>query len=302
MARILVNSMTRKSLRRPIVGIPCDVKMLGPHPFHAVGEKYLAAVDGGSDCQPVLLPVPREPFGKAEERLEEIFALCDGIFLTGSHSNVHPENYGGTPPREGVLLDRQRDALTLDLIRASVERAIPLFAVCRGFQELNVAYGGTLHQHLQEIPSEPGYAPRFDHREQKDDPLDVQYGPVHDVFFEEGSVFEKLLGTRTIVVNSLHGQGIARVADALIPEGRAVDGTVEAVQVRGAGAFALGVQWHPEWKFWENPVSQKLFRAFGDAVREAAAANADKERVVSHGDGQREGRQGPEHGRSGQVA
>ncbi|MDP1625930.1 gamma-glutamyl-gamma-aminobutyrate hydrolase family protein [Parvibaculum sp.] len=297
--------MTRKAHRRPIVGIPCDVKMLGPHPFHAVGEKYLAAVDGGADCQPILLPVPREPFKEAADQLDEIFALCDGIFLTGSHSNVHPENYGGTPPREGVLLDRQRDALTLTLIRHCVERSVPLFAVCRGFQELNVAFGGTLHQHIHEVPSEPGFAPRFDHRENKDDPLDIQYGPAHDVMLEAGGAFENLLGTRTIEVNSLHGQGVARIADALVAEGRAADGTVEAMRVRGAAAFALGVQWHPEWKYWENPVSQKLFRAFGDAVREAAAANAETERVVSHGDGQRtgrEGREGRQRGRPDQVA
>lgn len=266
--------MTRKSHRRPIIGIPCDVKMLGPHPFHAVGEKYIAAVDGGAGCQPVLLPVPREPLAEAELRLEEIFALCDGIFLTGSHSNVHPEHYGGTPPRDGVLIDRQRDALTLTLIRECITRAVPLFVVCRGFQELNVALGGTLHQHLQEMPGEPGFAPRFDHRENKDDPLETQYGPAHDVTLEAGGAFEKLLGTRTIRVNSLHGQGIDRLADALIAEGRAPDGTVEAVRVRDARAFALGVQWHPEWKYWENETSRKLFGAFGDAVSQAAAVTA----------------------------
>ena len=215
--------------------------MLGPHPFHAVGEKYIAAVEGGAGGQPVLLPVPRatpgEPFDSSA-KLDEIFALCDGIFLTGSHSNVHPENYGGTPPREGVLIDRQRDALTLTLIRECVARAVPLFAVCRGFQEMNVAFGGTLHQHIEETEGEPGFAARFDR------------------------------------VNSLHGQGIARLADGLVAEGRAPDGTIEAVRVKDARGFALGVQWHPEWKYWENPVSLKLFGAFGDAVRQAAAVTA----------------------------
>lgn len=248
--------------------------MLGPHPFHAVGEKYIAAIDGAADCQPILIPVPREPFSGVDDHLEEIFALCDGVFLTGSHSNVHPENYGGTPPRDGVLSDRQRDALTLRLIRAATERAVPLFAVCRGFQEMNVAFGGTLHQHIHEEPSEPGYAPRMDHREDKEDPLAIQYGPAHDVMFRQGGFFEKLLGTRKIVVNSLHGQGIDRKADRLIAEGRAIDGTIEAVTVEGAKSFALGVQWHPEWEYWNNPESQKLFRAFGDAVRQAAAVNA----------------------------
>lgn len=268
--------MSRKFQRRPVVGVPCDVKLLGPHPFHAVGEKYIAAVEGGSNVKPILLPVPRftseaGSFNVTTE-LDEIFALCDGIFLTGSHSNVHPKHYEGTPPREGVLLDEQRDALTLDLIRACVERAVPLFCVCRGFQELNVAFGGTLHQHWQEVPGEPGYAPRFDHRENKDDPLEKQYAPAHDIELTAGGVFEKIIGERTIRVNSLHGQGIARPAQRLRIEGRAPDGTIEAASIEGAQNLAIGVQWHPEWKYWENPVSQKLFRTFGDAVRETASA------------------------------
>ncbi|HEX7777300.1 MAG TPA: gamma-glutamyl-gamma-aminobutyrate hydrolase family protein [Parvibaculum sp.] len=268
--------MTLRVQRRPVVGIPCDVKLLGAHPFHAVGEKYIAAVEGGAGAKPILLPVPRltaeaVPFD-IDAELDEIFALCDGIFLTGSHSNVHPRRYGGTAPREGVLMDEQRDALTLDLIRASVERGVPLFCVCRGFQELNVAFGGTLHQHIHETEGEPGFAPRLDHRERKDDPLDTQYAPAHEVNFTPGGIFEKIIGTRTIRVNSLHGQGIARAADRLAVEGRAPDGTPEAVALRDAKAFALGVQWHPEWKYWENTVSQKLFHAFGEAVRSAAAA------------------------------
>ncbi len=264
--------------RRPIIGIPCDVKMLGPHPFHAVGEKYIAAVDGAAGGRPVLLPVPRlsaeaGPLDVARE-IDDIFALCDGIFLTGSVSNVHPRHYDGPAPREGTLLDEQRDTLTLDLIRACVERAVPLFCVCRGFQELNVAFGGSLYQHIHEIPSESGYAPRLDHREDKNAPLDLQYAPAHDVLLTKGGLFEKILGTDKIAVNSLHGQGIARPATRLVIEGRALDGTVEAARIKDAPAFAAGVQWHPEWKYWDNPVSQKILKAFGDAVRETAKAPA----------------------------
>jgi len=263
---------------RPLVGIPCDVKMLGPHPFHAVGEKYLAAVDGGAETRPILLPVPRftaeaGPFD-IDAEIDTILSICDGIFLTGSHSNVHPRHYEGAAPREGVLLDEQRDSLTLDLIRACVARAVPLFCVCRGFQELNVAFGGSLHQHIHEVPSEPGYAPRLDHREDKDAPLDVQYGPAHDINLREGGLLQSLLGTSATKVNSLHGQGVARPADRLIIEARAPDGTVEAATIRDAKGFVLGVQWHPEWKYWENPVSQKLFKAFGDAMRETAKVSA----------------------------
>ncbi|MGV8997657.1 MAG: gamma-glutamyl-gamma-aminobutyrate hydrolase family protein [Parvibaculaceae bacterium] len=263
---------------RPVVGIPCDIKMLGPHPFHAVGEKYIAAVDGGAGTRPILLPVPRLTAEAGpldiEAEIDAILSICDGIFLTGSHSNVHPKHYEGPAPREGVQLDEQRDSLTLDLIRACVDRAVPLFCVCRGFQELNVAFGGSLHQHIYEVPSEPGYAPRFDHREDKDAPLDVQYAPAHDVLLTQGGTFSKILGTDKIAVNSLHGQGVARPAARLVIEGRAIDGTVEAASIKDAKGFAMGVQWHPEWKYWENPVSQKLFKAFGDAVREAAKVSA----------------------------
>lgn len=250
--------------------------MLGPHPFHAVGEKYVTAVAEGSDCLPVLIPVPPDPVDH-----EEIFALCDGIFLTGSWSNVHPDTYGGPPARHDVLHDTQRDALTLPLIRAAVERAVPLFCVCRGFQELNVAFGGTLHQHLEETGAEPGFAARLDHREDKDAPLAEQYGPAHGIEIVPGSRLEQILGTRNIKVNSLHGQGVDRVGGGLVVEGRAPDGTVEALRVDGAEAFALGVQWHPEWRFWENDVSLKLFHAFGEAVRAADGSPAATESAVA---------------------
>lgn len=242
--------------------------MMGEHPFHAVGEKYIKAVAEGSDCLPLLIPVPPEPLD-----LEEIFDAVDGIFLTGSWSNVHPSHYGGEPSRDGTLHDPQRDALTLELIRQTVDRAVPLFAVCRGFQEMNVAYGGTLHAHIHEIPADKTFEPRFDHREDKNDPLETQYGPAHTVSLLPDGKLASLLGTDTIDVNSLHGQGIANPADLLTIEGRAADGTVEALSHSTAENFALAVQWHPEWKFWENPVSEKLFRAFGDAVREAALEN-----------------------------
>lgn len=239
--------------------------MMGAHPFHAVGEKYIKAVAEGADCLPLLIPSLPDPI-----ELEEIFATVDGIFLTGSWSNVHPDTYGGAPSRPDTLHDVQRDALTLELIRASVDRAVPLFAVCRGFQELNVAYGGTLHQHIHEEQAEDGYESRRDHREDKDAELEEQYGPAHPVNLTPGGAFATLLETDQIEVNSLHGQGVNQVAPGLAVEGRAPDGTVEALSVPQARTFALAVQWHPEWKFWENPVSQKLFRAFGEAVREAA--------------------------------
>lgn len=247
--------MSRKD-NRPIVGIPCDHRMIGPHPFHAVGEKYIVAVRDGAGAIPVLIPVLENPIG-----VEEILASVDGIFLTGSPSNVAPKNYIGTPPRPGVLQDERRDATTLPLIRHMVERGTPVFAVCRGFQEFNVAYGGTLHQHIEDVPG------HFDHREDKAAPLDVQYAPAHDVELTQGGELERIAGTRTIKVNSLHSQGVDRLGEGLSIEATAPDGIIEAFRVTAARNFSLAVQWHPEWRFWENEFSKSLFAEFGRALR-----------------------------------
>ena len=242
--------------KKPIVGIPCDHRMIGPHPFHAVGEKYVVAVRDGAHALPLLIPVLETPID-----IEEVLAAVDGILLTGSPSTVAPKRYGGATPREGALQDERRDATTLPLIRAIVEHGTPLLAVCRGFQELNVAYGGTLHQHVEEVPG------RFDHREDKHQPLDVQYAPIHDVHLTPGGRLEAIAGLPTIKVNSLHGQGVDRVGEGLAVEAVAPDGTVEGLRVRSARSFALGVQWHPEWRFWENDFSKALFAAFGQSLR-----------------------------------
>jgi putative glutamine amidotransferase len=247
--------MTRKS-KTPIVGIPCDHRMLGAHPFHAVGEKYILAVHEGAQAVPLLIPVLQNPIEQ-----EELLGTLDGVLLTGSPSNVAPKLYDGPPPREGVPQDERRDATTLPLIRRVAERGIPMLAVCRGFQELNVAYGGTLHQHVEEVPG------RFDHREDKTQPLDVQYALAHDVHLTPGGRLEAIAGAATMKVNSLHGQGVDRVGKGLVVEAVAPDGTVEALRVRDAASFALGVQWHPEWRFWENDFSKALFAAFGRALR-----------------------------------
>ena len=242
------------SPRKPIVGIPCDHRMIGPHPFHAVGEKYIVAIRDGAGAIPLLIPVLDKPID-----LEEILGTVDGILLTGSPSNVAPKIYGGPSPREGVLQDERRDATTLPLIRAIVDHGTPLLAICRGFQELNVAFGGTLHQHVEEVPG------RMDHREDKTAPLDVQYAPIHDVTLS--GTLERIAGMNRIKVNSLHGQGIDRLGPALTAEAVAPDGQIEGIRVTGAKSFALGVQWHPEWRFWENDFSKALFAAFGEALR-----------------------------------
>jgi putative glutamine amidotransferase len=242
--------------RSPVIGIPCDHRRLGPHPFHAVGEKYVLAVSEGAKAIPFLIPVLETPVD-----LERLLDSLDGVMLTGSPSNVAPWRYAGAKPRDGVPQDERRDATTLPLIKAVIGRGMPLLAICRGFQELNVAFGGTLFQHVEEVPG------RMDHREDKTAPLDEQYAPVHDVHLTDRGALRRLAGGASVVkVNSLHGQGVDRLADGLIAEAVAPDGQIEAVSVKGAGGFALGVQWHPEWKFWENEFSTALFAAFGQAA------------------------------------
>ncbi|MFP4003294.1 MAG: gamma-glutamyl-gamma-aminobutyrate hydrolase family protein [Alphaproteobacteria bacterium] len=250
---------------RPVVGVVCDLKLMGPHRMHAAGEKYLAAVSEFAGAAPLLIPV----LDSAAD-VTALLDAVDGLLLPGSPSNVEPARYGGESPREGTLLDPARDALSLDLIRAALAREKPLMAICRGFQELNVALGGTLHQHLHEVESGPGYAPRMDHREDTDAPLDVQYGPAHDVACTKGGLLAGVIGSAPVAVNSLHGQGVDRKAARLRIEARAPDGTIEAAVVQDAPALALGVQWHPEWQPDASPHNAALLAAFGSALASPA--------------------------------
>jgi putative glutamine amidotransferase len=157
--------------------------------------------------------------------------------------------------------DPHRDETTLKLVDRALETGVPLFAICRGYQELNVVLGGSLHQHVEE---QPGH---HDHRENPEDPLDVQYGPSHDVHLVEGGLLHGLAGTDTVKVNSLHSQGVARLASGVTVEAVADDGLIEGFVVDGAGGFTLAVQWHPEWKVTENSFSSAIFKTFGDACR-----------------------------------
>jgi putative glutamine amidotransferase len=244
----------------PLVVVPACVKQIDTSTFHAVQEKYLLALRDVARAAPLIVPA----FGWDMLPLDTLLDTVDGVLLTGSPSNVEPRHYG-TTSREGVKHDPQRDATTLPLIRRAIERAVPLLAICRGIQELNVALGGSLHQHVEELPG------RLDHRSPRGRPLDERYAPRHDVKLTPGGYLARRLGCDSILVNSLHGQGIDRVAPGLAVEAVAEDGTIEAVSVTGAAAFALGLQWHPEYRAAENPISRSLFEAFGEACRERAA-------------------------------
>jgi putative glutamine amidotransferase len=246
---------------RPLIGIPADRRMVGAHPFHMVGEKYARAVLEAAEAAPVLIPSLAEELG-----LDELLQRLDGLLFTGSPSNVEPHRYEGPPSAPGTLHDPARDATTLPLIRKAVQAQVPVFGICRGFQEMNVAFGGTLHQKLHEVPG------HLDHRDDETQPLEVQYGPAHDVTLEPGGLLRSLSNSDRVKVNSLHNQGIDRLGAELAVEARAPDGVIEAFRVRAARRFALAVQWHPEWRVMSDPFSRALFAAFGQASRERASA------------------------------
>lgn len=244
---------------KPIIGVPADRRLYEPHPYHMVGEKYLTALIECADALPLMIPVLAEHLD-----MDEVLEQIDGILLPGSYSNIEPHHYDGEPSAPGTLHDPHRDALTLPLARRALDHAVPILAICRGFQELNVVLGGTLHQKVHEVPG------LHNHLENPDDPLDVQYGPAHQVTLVEGGLLHRLMNKASAEVNSLHAQGVARLADGVSVAAVADDGLVEAFTVDEAEGFALAVQWHPEWKAPENALSKAIFKAFGDACRERA--------------------------------
>ena len=247
---------------KPVVLVPACNRLMGQHPFHVAGKKYIDAVRLAG-CQPLIVP------GVESGEIDALLDLADGVFLTGSASNVHPSHFGEAVHDTSLPLDPERDDWTLPLIPRALERGIPLFAICRGFQEANVALGGSLHQAVQEVPGQ------HDHRGAKDGSAEEQYAPAHDVTVLPGGALARVLGEGPVEVNSVHGQGVNRLAAGLRVEAVAPDGLVEAFSVDAAPAFNLCVQWHPEWRAETNPVSMRLFRAFGVAC----AAFRDRHRV-----------------------
>ena len=245
---------------RPIIGVPACRKDIDGQPFHVVGEKYLQAVIDGADAIPRMIPVMAEHLD-----IDNLLTQVDGVFLTGSVSNVEPHHYGGEPSEPGTLHDPHRDAATLPLARRALDAGVPLMAVCRGFQELTVALGGTLHQKVHEVA---GY---HNHKEDPNDPLEVQYGPSHEVNLVEGGMLHRLAGQRSVMVNSLHSQGVAKLPEGVTVEAVADDGLIEAFTVDAVAGFSMAVQWHPEWQVTKNEFSMAIFKAFGDACREYAS-------------------------------
>jgi len=250
------------SISRPLIGVVADVRMIDGQPFHMAQDKYLSAVREAADGFPVILP----SFGATAE-LKAFLAELDGLLLTGAVSNVEPWRYGNPAEPACGPYDPARDATSLPLIETALADGLPLLAICRGFQELNVAMGGTLNAKVHELPG------RIDHRAPYKAPLAEQYAPTHQVNLTPGgSLSEMAPGCQSVMVNSLHWQGVERLAAGLAVEATAPDGTIEGVRVIGAPAFALGVQWHPEWEATKSPFSSELFRRFGDAARARKAA------------------------------
>jgi len=253
----------------PFIGIPCCVRTINERLFHTVNERYPNAVIDAMGGLPVLIPAvgPQTECCAVLDRL-------DGLLLTGSPSNVEPSHYGGPPSQEGTLHDPDRDATTLPLIREAVRRDMPVLAICRGIQELNVALGGTLHQRVHELPG------RLNHRSpRRDMPLDERYGPAHPVRLSEGGLLARLAGIGELMVNSLHAQGIDNPAPGLVIEAVAPDGQIEAVSLPAA-RFVVGVQWHPEYKPLASPFSRALFAAFAQACHATNAGDAANRRAA----------------------
>lgn len=246
----------KTSKQKPLVLLPADVKQIGLHPFHAVGQKYILAVAQAANATPLLIPAVSDYLNIAE-----LVANADGIVLTGSASNLHPSHFNQMVHDATLPVDHARDALTLLLIKAAIDAGVPILAICRGFQEMNVAFGGSLHQAVQEV------AGLNDHRAPNEESAETQYAHAHAVRLVANGKLANIIGKTEIMVNSIHGQGIDKLGAGLSAEAYAPDGLIEAISVNNAGAFALGVQWHPEWQVMQNPDYLALFNAFGDACR-----------------------------------
>jgi putative glutamine amidotransferase len=237
----------------PVVAVVCD-RVIAPDGSvdQSSGEPYVRAVSEAVGAMPLLVPALDPPLAVAD-----VLAVADGFLFSGAISNVAPHRYGADAV-PGQLHDEARDTSALPLIRAASAAGKPLFCICRGFQELNVALGGSLHQAVHDVPG------LHDHREKAGAPLDVQFAPVHEVCAVPGGWLDRVVPASRFRVNSLHWQGIDRLADGLVAEAFAPDGLIEAVSL--SRGYAVGVQWHPEWRWAESPVSRALFATFADAV------------------------------------
>lgn len=251
-------------MTRPIIGIIANHYMLGDdYPAYASGVMNCAAISKVAGCIPLI--IPSSPKYVA---VNELLETCSGFLFTGGRPNVHPEEYGEKETEAHGDFDRCRDEITLPLIRGCVKRGQPFFGICRGFQEVNVAMGGSLYPEIRDLDG------RMNHRMPPDGSLDEKFALRHCVRFTKGGVFDRLLGTTDVMTNTLHGQGIKTAGPRIVVDGFADDGTPEAIYIKDAPGFSLAVQWHPEYNAENDPVSRPLFESFGDAARDWAIGRA----------------------------
>ncbi len=244
-------------MKRPVVGIIGNAFLLNDqYPVQIGGIHNVEAVSHVAQAMPVVIPANPNFIS-----VEELVAHFDGFVFTGGRQNVHPEEYGEEATPAHGDFDRNRDGLTLPLIRAAVEHELPILGICRGFQEFNVAFGGSLYPEIRDLPG------RMNHRMPPDGTLEEKFAHRHEIILDDDSIFTKIFGSNRVMTNSLHGQGIKDAGARVVVEGHAPDGTPEAIRIRDAGNFALAVQWHPEWRAATDPVSKPLFEAFGKALR-----------------------------------
>ena len=247
--------------RPNLVGIPSDVSEKDGLHFHSAGDKYLRALVDCSNATPVIIPAVGEGLD-----IDGLLDRLDGVLITGATSNVHPPEFGAKPSVRHEPYDKARDSLTLPLIKAVLERKMPLFCICRGFQELNVVFGGTLETEVQEKSG------HLDHRSPDSDDLSVRYGPSHPIAIEPGSLLHSILKKSGTMVNSVHRQAVGKLGNGLKIAARARDGVIESVGLaHDDGGFMLAVQWHPEFRAKENPDSVRMFNAFARAMEDYAS-------------------------------
>ena len=248
-------------MTRPVVGVIANSHLIdNSYAIQGAGALNLRAVCDAADAVPMI--VPADP---SLMSIDELRAACDGFIFTGGRPNVHPEEYGEEPTEAHGTFDRDRDRLALPLIRACVAAGQPILGICRGFQEVNVAFGGSLYPEIRDLPG------RDNHRMPPDGTLEEKFALRHEITFSEGGPFHRLMGAQRVMTNSLHGQGIKEPGARIVIDGHAPDGTPEAIYIKDAPGFCLSVQWHPEWNAADDPVSRPLFSAFGAACRDWAA-------------------------------
>lgn len=238
-----------------LLGIICNEKFHEIDRLQAVNQLYLEAVATYMNVQPVLIPIDSAP------QTDTLLSRLDGLLMTGNRSNVHPSHFGVAPDSSFEPYDENRDAAAFALIKGALAADLPLLAICRGFQELNVVLGGTLMTNVHKMDG------KLSHRTPKGDTHDTRFEARHDVRFVEGGYFNKLLGTQTAITNSLHWQAVERLADDLVLDATAEDGIIEAATHKTA-SYCVGVQWHPEYQHGENEISAKLFGDFERAMRQ----------------------------------